>query len=94
MVGRPGSILAAAIVHSLVSLFWATLLWLLLPGRHTIAWALAASALIAVLDLRVIAPMRFPEVAALAFWPQFADHMMWGACVGVALLRPRRAAGA
>jgi hypothetical protein len=27
----------------------------------------------------------------LAFWPQFADHLMWGACysVGLSLARPR-----
>ena len=29
--------------------------------------------------------LLFPEVAALAFWPQMADHLMWGACVGVVL---------
>ena len=77
--------IAAALVHAAVSLFWATVLWLALPHRHTLTWALAASAAIAVLDLRVIAPIFFPEVAALAFWPQFADHLMWGACAGAVL---------
>jgi len=24
----------------------------------------------------------FPQVFALPFWPQFADHLAWGACVG------------
>lgn len=76
---------AAALVHSAVSLFWAALLWRTLPRRHAALWAPAAAAAIGVLDLRVIAPLFFPEVAALAFWPQMADHLMWGACVGVVL---------
>ena len=75
---------AAAMVHAAVSLFWAVLLWLALPHRKTMLWALLGSVAIAVLDLRVIAPAFFPEVAALDFWPQFADHLMWGACVGFA----------
>lgn len=87
MVGRPDSIAAAALVHGAVSLLWAFVLWLVLPRRHTIVWALAAAMAIAVLDLRIIAPVFFPEVAALDFWPQFADHLMWGACVGAALGR-------
>lgn len=91
MINRPGSIAAAALVHSLVSLFWATVLWLLLPYRHSALWALLASMGIALLDLRIIAPAFFPEVAALAFWPQFADHLMWGACIGLAFEYGRRA---
>jgi hypothetical protein len=87
MVGRPDSIVAAGLVHASVSLFWALLLWLVLPYRNTTRWALLASVAIALLDLKMIAPIFFPEVAALDFWPQFADHLMWGACVGVALAK-------
>ena len=94
MVGRPDSIVAAGAVHAAVSLFWTSLLWLVLPLKHTTLWALAASAGIAVLDLRIIAPVFFPEIAALAFWPQFADHLMWGACVGLPLEYRSRAASA
>jgi hypothetical protein len=86
MISMPGSLAAAALVHGAVSLFWAVVLWLVLPRRHTVAWALAASVAIALLDLRAIAPAFFPEVAALDFWPQFADHLMWGACVGYGLI--------
>ena len=43
------------------------------------------SALIALLDLRAIAPLFFPEVAALPFGPQLADHLAWGAVVGIVL---------
>lgn len=90
MIAMPNSLAAAALVHVSVSLFWALVLWLLLPYRRTALWVMVASAAIAVLDLRVIAPALFREVAALYFWPQFADHMMWGACysVGLSLARP------
>lgn len=90
MVSRPDSIGAAALVHASISLFWALLLWLVLPYRNTTLWVLLASAAIAVLDLKMIAPIFFPGVAALEFWPQFADHMMWGTCysVGLSLARP------
>lgn len=83
MISRPDSIAAAALVHASVSLFWALVLWLVLPYRNPMLWALLASAAIAILDLKAIAPLFFPEVAALDFWPQFADHLMWGGCVGL-----------
>ena len=86
----PALVAAAALVHSSVSFFWAVVLWATLPRRRTMLWALVASVAIALLDLRLIAPAFFPDVAALAFWPQLADHLMWGACVGFAL-RGRRA---
>ncbi len=81
----PQLLAAAAIAHSAVSFFWALILALTLPLRRTLLWAIAAAALIALLDLGVIAPRLFPEVARLAFWPQFADHLVWGACVGATL---------
>jgi hypothetical protein len=38
-------------------------------------------------------PLCFPSISALAFWPQFADHLMWGALLGATLqLRLRRGA--
>jgi hypothetical protein len=85
---------AAALVHSSVSFFWAVLLWFALPKRHTTLWVLLASMAIAFLDLRIIAPAFFPEIAALAFWPQFADHLAWGASYSVGLaLGQRRGMG-
>jgi hypothetical protein len=90
MIGLSGSIAAAAVVHASVSVFWSVVLWLALPDRHLTWWALLASVAIALIDLRVIAPAFFPEVAALAFWPQFADHLMWGACVALAFRARRR----
>jgi hypothetical protein len=84
---------AALCVHLAISLFWAAVLATLLPHRRTIAWAVAAAVAIAVLDLRVIGVL-FPEIYALAFWPQLADHVAWGATVGVVLALRRRAASA
>ncbi|HEX2828658.1 MAG TPA: hypothetical protein VHP37_20050 [Burkholderiales bacterium] len=76
---------AAAVVHVAVSFFWAALLVRFLPRRHVVAGAVAAAIAIGIVDLRVIAPLLFPEVARLAFWPQMADHVMWGLCLGLAL---------
>jgi hypothetical protein len=82
--------LAAALVHGALSLFWALLFAWLLPRRHTVAWAIAASGAIALLDLRIIARVFFPEVYALAFWPQLADHLAFGASAGAVLAWRRR----
>lgn len=84
-------LLAAGLVHAGVSLFWSVVLALVLPVRWTVLWALGASAIIAVIDLRIIARAYFPEVAALDFAPQFADHLMWGMCFGFTLDLRRRA---
>jgi hypothetical protein len=74
--------MAAAVVHCSVSAFWTVVFGALLPRRHVVYWALAGSAAVAWLDLRLIAPLLFPSVATLPFWPQFADHLMWGALLG------------
>jgi hypothetical protein len=76
---------AAAVVHIAITLFWAALLAWLLPRQHIFWGAVAASAVIAMIDLRLIARLWFPEVYALAFWPQFADHIAWGATLGAVL---------
>jgi len=73
---------AAALVHGSVSAFWALVAGRVLPRRQTALWAVAFAAAVGLLDLRVIAPIWFPHIAALAFWPQMADHLMWGACLG------------
>jgi len=78
---------SAAVVHPAVSLFWAVILWRVLPRRATLEWALLAAVLIGLLDLKVIAPLFFPAVAALDFWPQMADHLMWGAVFGLSVRR-------
>jgi hypothetical protein len=92
--GTPMLIAAAALVHPAVSLFWTAVFAWLLPRRHVAMWAVAGSAAVALLDLRVIAPAFFPAVAALPFWPQFADHLMWGALLGATLQLRSSSAGA
>ena len=42
-----------------------------------------AAVSIGLLDLGVMARLLFPEVYALPFWPQMADHVAWGAVLGV-----------
>jgi hypothetical protein len=92
--GTATLVAAAAVVHPAVSLFWTAVFVFLLPRRRLVLWAVLGSAAVALLDLRVIAPLFFPSVAALAFWPQFADHLMWGVLLGGTLwLRLRRRAG-
>jgi hypothetical protein len=81
---------AAALVHMSVSFFWAAILCAVLPRQRTIMWAMLAAGAIAVLDLRIVGRM-FPEIFALPFWPQFADHLAWGFTVGAVLAWRRRA---
>ena len=81
---------AAGVVHVAITLFWAFILATLLPRRHLVWWCVAAAALIAFLDVKLIARAFFPEVYALDFWPQFADHVAWGATLGLALEWRRR----
>jgi hypothetical protein len=84
--------MAAGLVHAAVSLFWTLVFGCMLPQRHVLPLALLGSAAVALLDLRVIAPLVFPSVAALPFGPQLADHLMWGGLLGSTLqFRTRRA---
>ena len=43
-----------------------------------------AATAIGVFDLKLIGPL-FPAIEALSFWPQMADHIMWGLAVGLVL---------
>ena len=83
--GWPRLLASAALVHSTVSLFWTLVFGAWLPRRRVALWAVCGSAAVALLDLRLVAPALFPSVAALPFWPQFGDHLMWGACLGLSL---------
>ena len=76
---------AAAVVHTAISFFWAAILVRALPRRRVILSALVAALVIGIIDLKLIAPVFFPEVAALPFLPQMADHAMWGAMLGAVL---------
>jgi hypothetical protein len=86
----PTLLAAAALAHVTISAFWAALLVPVLPARHAVLAATSAAAAIGVLDLFVIAPRAFPEVAALAPGPQLADHLAWGASLGATVAWRRR----
>lgn len=88
---RPAALkLAAAIpVHAALSLGWAAVLGRLLPRRHEPAWGAVAGLSIAALDLAAIG-RRVPAIAALPQVPQWADHVAFGATVGIVLRSRRR----
>jgi hypothetical protein len=88
--GLPALFAAAAVAHLTISFFWAAILVAILPRKHVIAWATTAAALIGIFDLRIIAPLFFPQVADLPLGPQMADHLMWGASLGWALAHRRK----
>jgi hypothetical protein len=89
---RTPVLLAAAVpVHLALSLGWAAVLSRLLPRGAEVPAGIAGALAIAALDLRLIAPRRFPSVSALPQGRQWADHVAYGAAVGAALARRRDA---
>ena len=92
MLAPPGSstatlVAAAVAAHLAVNFAWAAVLVRWLPARHRVAWAVAAAIAIAIIDLRLVAALFFPQVHALPFGPQLADHVAWGATIGMVLQR-------
>jgi hypothetical protein len=89
---RPAVLVAAAVpVHLMLSLGWAFVMTATLPSRRSPGWATFAALGIAALDLGVIG-RHFPRIRALPLPPQVADHLAYGATVGVVLdIRRRRA---
>lgn len=89
---RPAVLMAAAVpVHLTLSLGWAFVMAATLPSRRPVGWATLAGLGIAALDLGVIG-RRLPRIRALPQPPQIADHLAYGATVGVVLSRRRRRA--
>lgn len=86
----PTLVAAGAVVHTGLTLGWATLLALNLPERGTVPAGAVAGLLIAVVDLGGVG-RRHPAVAALPVAPQVADHLVFGAVVGLVVRRRRRA---
>ena len=87
---RAKLLLAAIPIHLGISLMWTALLSLVLPRRHGALSGGFAGIAIAVVDLS-LAGRRFPRVRALPLAPQVADHVLFGAIVGV-LSSPRTGA--
>jgi hypothetical protein len=83
----PGALAAAGVVaHGAISLGWAVVLAAVLPRRHAVVWGALAGLAIAGLDLGVLA-RRWPRIRALPTAPQVADHLAYGALVGLVLSR-------
>jgi hypothetical protein len=89
LLGRP-SVVRGGLAHVALSGWWAWVLGALLPPRHEAVWGAAAGAGIAALDLG-LARRRWPAIAGLPTGPQLADHLAFGALVGVVLAHERRA---
>jgi hypothetical protein len=81
LLGRPG-LVRGAVAHVGLSVGWAAVLGVVLPSAHQVAWGAAAGLAIAGLDLG-LAEHRFPAIAALPRGGQVADHVAYGALVGV-----------
>jgi len=84
---RTAVLLAAAVpVHLALSLGWAVVLARVLPPRRTAVWGALAGLGIAALDLGV-AGRRIAAIRALPQGRQWADHVAFGATVGLVLQR-------
>ena len=80
LLGRP-SLVRGAVAHAGITFGWTTVLVRVLPRRHAVRWGAVAGLGIAALDL-TIAQQRYPAITALPRWPQYADHLAFGALVG------------
>jgi hypothetical protein len=83
---RPRLLGAAVLTHGSVSLLWGVLLALVLPRRRAVLAGAVAGLAIAALDLGVFG-RRIPAVRRLPLGPQLADHVAYGATVGLVLAR-------
>ena len=78
-------LLAATLVHGSLTFFWASVLTLYAPREHAIICSTAVMVLVGFINLGIIAPLFFPSVVALEFWPQMMDHAALGFCYGAVL---------
>ncbi len=88
LLGAP-TLPRGVVAHGALSLGWGVVISTLVAPRHRLAGRVAlgagAGALIAVLDLGLVARRRFPSIDRLGFPPQLADHVLYGAVAGAAL---------
>jgi len=80
---------AGMAAHTAISLGWGVVLAAALPHRHAAMWGALAGLAIAGVDLGVLA-RRWPRIRALPTLPQVADHVAYGALVGLVLSRSAR----
>jgi hypothetical protein len=83
LVGSP-NLRAGLVVHAAVSLGWGVVLAAALPRRRPALWGAAGGGVIALLDLGLVG-RRYPRIRALPIVPQVADHVVYGAMVGIVL---------
>ena len=81
---------AAGATHVALSLGWGVVFAAVLPRTRTWFWGALAGCSIAAVDLGVIGS-RFEKIRALPLAPQLADHVAYGAVVGLVLERTRKA---
>jgi hypothetical protein len=82
-------VLAAMPVHLALSFGWALVLERVLPRGREVSGGVVAGLAIAACDLGVVGRF-FPRIRALPPAPQVADHIAYGATVGLVLARRRR----
>jgi hypothetical protein len=80
---------AGVVAHGAISLGWGVVLAAVLPRRRPAVWGALAGLAIAGLDLGVLGRRR-SYIRALPLAPQVADHVAFGALVGVVLSRGAR----
>ena len=85
LLGRPG-LARGAMAHGVMSLWWTTVLAVVLPERHGRSWGALAGLVIGLLDLS-IARRRYPGIAALPTSGQLADHVAFGTLAALMLTR-------
>ena len=76
--GRPGLVRGAA-GHLIISFAVGEMLGAALPRERSLLWGALAGLAIGWVNLGVIAPRHFPELAALPLGPQLADNAAFGA---------------
>lgn len=92
LLGRP-TITRGALAHVAISAGWTAVLTAVHHRRPLTAGTGALAGLaIAALDLEVVG-RRYPAIRALPRWPQWADHIAFGALVGGLLAWERSARG-
>jgi len=84
VLGRP-TLPRGLLAHAAISAGWGVVLTTVLAGRrYPIAMGAATGAGIAALDLGLIG-RRIPAICQLPLLPQVADHLAYGAAVGICL---------
>ncbi|MFD9739470.1 hypothetical protein [Umezawaea sp. NPDC059074] len=85
--GRRSPALRGALAHVVITAGWTAVLAAVHRRRpFGVVGGAVAGLGIAVLDLEVVG-RRYPAIRALPRWPQYADHLAFGALVGGLLRR-------